>query len=85
METRIVVLANRSIKMSNLATVPDSIYSEGTARLFIDRVFRQHGFPVAIVSDRDTLFTSKFWKSIFQALGTRLDVFTLDHPHTDRD
>ena len=51
--------------------------------LFIDRVFRQHGLPLAIVSDRDPRFTGKFWKSIFKVLGTRLDMSTADHPQTD--
>ena len=46
-------------------------------------MFRQHGLPVAIVSDKDPRFTSKFWKSIFQVLGTRLDMSTADHPQTD--
>ena len=51
--------------------------------MFINRVFCQHGLPVAIVSDRDLRFTSKFWKSIFQLLGTLLDMSTADHPQTD--
>ncbi|KAG3174271.1 hypothetical protein C6341_g9820 [Phytophthora cactorum] len=37
----------------------------------------------AIVSDRDPRFTAKFWKSLFQVLGTRLDMSTADHPQTD--
>ena len=81
--TGIVVFVDRMSKMAHLAAVPDSIDGEGTAQLFIDRVFRQHGLPVAIVSDRDPRFTSKFWKSIFQVLGTRLDMSTADHPQTD--
>ena len=69
--------------MAHLAAVPDSIDGEGTAQLFFDRLFRHHSLPVAIVSDRDPRFTSKFWKSIFQVLGTRLDMSTADHPQTD--
>ena len=69
--------------MTHLAAVPATIDGEGTAKLFIDRVFRQHGLPMAIVSDRDPRFTGKFWKSIFQVLGTRLDMSTADHPQTD--
>ena len=81
--TGILVFVDRLSKMTHLAVVPDSIDAEGTAKLFIDRVFRQHGFPVAIVSDRDPRFTGKFWKSIFKVLGTRLDMSTADHPQTD--
>ncbi|CAI5714511.1 unnamed protein product [Hyaloperonospora brassicae] len=69
--------------MAHLAAVPDTIDGEGTATLFIDRVFRQHGLPLAIVSDRDPRFTGKFWNSIFKVLGTRLVMSTADHPQTD--
>ena len=74
--TGIVVFVGRLIKMVHLVAVPDSFDAEGTAKLFIDRVFRQHGLPVAIVSDRDPRFTGKFLKSIFKVLGTRLDMST---------
>ncbi|KAG3109543.1 hypothetical protein PI126_g24875 [Phytophthora idaei] len=69
--------------MAHLAAVPDIIDGEGTALVILDRVFRQHGLPEAIVSDRDPRFTAKFWKSLFQVLGTRLDMSTADHPQTD--
>ncbi|KAG2761363.1 hypothetical protein PC116_g30024 [Phytophthora cactorum] len=69
--------------MAHLAAVPDTIDGEGTALLFLDRVFRQHGLPEAVVSDRDPRFTAKFWKSLFQVLGTRLDMSTAGHPQTD--
>ena len=81
--TGIVVFVDRLSKMAHLAAVPESIDGESTAQLFIDRVFRQHDLPVAIVSDRDPRFTSQFWKSIFLVLGTRLDMSTADHPQTD--
>ena len=70
--TGIVVFVDRLSNMAYLAAVPDSVDAEGTAKPFIDRVFRQHGLPVAIVSDRDSRFTKKFWKSIFKVFGTRL-------------
>ena len=73
--TGIVVFVDRLSKMAHLAAVPDSIDAEGTAKLSMDRVFRQHGLPVAIDSDRDPRFTKKFWKSIFKVLGTILDMF----------
>ena len=81
--TGIVVFVDRLSKMAHLAAVPDTIDGEGTATLFIDRVFRQHGLPVAIVSDRDPRFTGKFWNSVFKVLGTRLDMSTADFPQTD--
>ncbi|KAG3124489.1 hypothetical protein PI126_g23236 [Phytophthora idaei] len=81
--TGIVVFVDRLSKMAHLAAVPDTTDGEGTTLLFLYRVFRQHGLPEAIVSDRDPRFTAKFWKPLFQVLGTRLDMSTADHPQTD--
>ena len=46
----IVVFVDRLSKIAHLAAVPESIDGEGTTQMFIDRVFRQHGLPVAIAS-----------------------------------
>ena len=42
-----------------------------------------HGVPVNIVSDRDPRFTARFWKSLQDALGTKLDLSTAFHPQSD--
>ena len=44
---------------------------------------RLHGVPISIVSDRDTRFTSHFWGSLQNALGTRLSFSTAHHLQTD--
>ncbi|GMF57423.1 unnamed protein product [Phytophthora fragariaefolia] len=81
--TGVMVFVDRLSKMAHLAAVPDTIDGEATASLFLDRVFRQHCLPEAVVSDRDPRFTGKFWTSIFAVLGTRLDMSTADHTQTD--
>ncbi|GMF49850.1 unnamed protein product [Phytophthora fragariaefolia] len=81
--TGVVIFVDRLSKMAHLVAVPDTIDGEGTTSLFLDRVFRQHGLPEAVVSDRDPRFTGKFRTSIFAVLGTRLDKSTADHPQTD--
>nr|GEV18157.1 putative reverse transcriptase domain-containing protein [Tanacetum cinerariifolium] len=43
----------------------------------------QHGAPISIISDRDSNFTSRFWQSLQEALGTRLDMSTAYHPEMD--
>ena len=78
-----MVLVDRLFKMAHLAAGLDSIYSKSTAMLFSDRVFRQHGFPLPIISDRNPRFTGKFSNFIVKVLGTRLDMSTADHPQTD--
>ncbi|GJV45985.1 putative reverse transcriptase domain-containing protein [Tanacetum coccineum] len=42
-----------------------------------------HSVPVSINSDRDSHFTSRFWKSLQKVLGTNLDISTAYHPQTD--
>nr|GFC89256.1 putative reverse transcriptase domain-containing protein [Tanacetum cinerariifolium] len=43
------------------------------ARIYLKEVFARHGMPVSIISDRDPRFASNFWRSLQNALGTRLD------------
>ena len=81
--TGIVVFVDRLSKMAYLAAAPYSIDGKRTAMLFIDRVFRQHGLPLSVITNRDPRFTGKFWTSIFKILGTRLNMSTADHPQTD--
>nr|GEY55044.1 hypothetical protein [Tanacetum cinerariifolium] len=42
-----------------------------------------HGVSILIISDRDSHFTSRFWQSMQEALGTRLDMSTTYHPQKD--
>ena len=51
--------------------------------MFIDNIFRLHGLPRTIVSDRDPRFTSDFWKALFEILNVKLKPSTAYHPETD--
>ncbi|GKC73614.1 reverse transcriptase domain-containing protein [Tanacetum coccineum] len=56
---------------------------ETLTRLYIKEIVSRHGVPISIISDRDSHFTSRFWKSLQNALGTQLDMSTAYHPKTD--
>ncbi|KAA3488176.1 integrase [Gossypium australe] len=49
------------------------------AKLYVAEIVRLQGVPVSIISDRDPRFTSRFWKVLHEALGTRLDFSTAFH------
>ncbi|GKD22878.1 retrovirus-related pol polyprotein from transposon TNT 1-94 [Tanacetum coccineum] len=56
---------------------------ETLTRLYIKEIVSRHGVPISIISDRDSHFTSRFWQSMQNALGTQLDMSTTYHPETD--
>ncbi|KAG3120272.1 hypothetical protein PI124_g21024 [Phytophthora idaei] len=74
---------DRFSKMVYLAAVPAEVTAVQTARLFVDMVFKHHGMPLDIVSDREPRFTARFWQEVFTLLGTQLSMSTADHPQTD--
>uniref|UniRef100_A0AAV1USR2 Integrase catalytic domain-containing protein n=1 Tax=Peronospora matthiolae TaxID=2874970 RepID=A0AAV1USR2_9STRA len=81
--TGILVFVDKFSKMVHLVAVPASITASGCACVFIDTIFRLHGLPRELVSDRDPRFTADFWRSVFKSLGTRLKMSTSDHPESD--
>ncbi|KAE8879729.1 hypothetical protein PF003_g36276 [Phytophthora fragariae] len=81
--TGVLVFVDRFSKMVHLAPVAGKVTADESAELFLDLVFRHHGLPESIASDRDPRFTSVFWKRLFTLLGTRLLMPTATHPETD--
>ncbi|GJU67028.1 reverse transcriptase domain-containing protein [Tanacetum coccineum] len=56
---------------------------EKLMRQYLKEVVLRHGVPVSIISERDIKFSSYFWKSLNEALGTQLDMSMTYHPQTD--
>ncbi|GJS56802.1 putative reverse transcriptase domain-containing protein [Tanacetum coccineum] len=56
---------------------------EKPMRLYLKEIVCRHGVPVLIISDRDSHFTSNFWRLFQKALGMNLDMSTAYHPQTD--
>ena len=81
--TGLVVFVDRLSKMMHLAPYKTSITGKEAELLFLDHVYRLHGMPESIVSDRDPRFTSGFWRHVFELLGSKLHMSTADHPQTD--
>ncbi|KAJ9516381.1 hypothetical protein QJQ45_011054 [Haematococcus lacustris] len=79
----IVVFVDKLTKMIHAIPTTTSITASTLARIFFDHVFRLHGLPKVIVSDRDPRFTSTFWQELFKLTGTHLNMSTANHPQTD--
>ena len=79
----IVVFVDKLTKMVHYAAMRTTSSATDVANLFLDRVFRPHGLPRTIVSDRDSRFTGHFWRAVFKALGTKLAMSSAYHPQTD--
>nr|GEV42884.1 reverse transcriptase domain-containing protein [Tanacetum cinerariifolium] len=56
---------------------------EKLTRLYLKEIVCRHGVPVSIISNRDSYFTSRFWRSLQEALGMNLNMSTTYHPQTD--
>ncbi|GJP49622.1 hypothetical protein CLOM_g8808 [Closterium sp. NIES-68] len=81
--TAILVFVDRLTKMVHFVTTTTDVSAEDTAKLFVAHVFRLHGLPRVLVSDRDLRFTSRFWYEVTQTLGTKLKMSSAFHPQTD--
>jgi hypothetical protein len=79
----ILVVVDRLTKRAHFIPTRTNVTAVETAQLFIDNVFRLHGLPRTIVTDRDARFMGNFWRSLFSLLDVKLTPSTAFHPQTD--
>ena len=77
------VFVDRFTKMLHFVPTTKTGTAPALAAIFIDNIFKHHGLPSSIISDRDPRFTSNFWRATFQILETKLNLSTAFHPETD--
>ncbi|GJY08289.1 putative reverse transcriptase domain-containing protein [Tanacetum coccineum] len=65
------VIVDRLIKSAYFLPTKETDTMEKLTRQYLKEVVSRHGVPVLIISDRDTKFTSHFWKSLNEALASR--------------
>nr|GFA15906.1 hypothetical protein [Tanacetum cinerariifolium] len=79
-----MVIVDRLTNSAHFLPMREDYKMDRLARLYLNEIVARHGVPISIISDRDSRFTSRFWQSMQEALGTRLDMSTAYHPQTDR-
>ncbi|KAA0057186.1 Transposon Ty3-G Gag-Pol polyprotein [Cucumis melo var. makuwa] len=79
----IMVVVDRLSKYAYFVTMKHPFSAKQVAIEFIDKIVRRHGIPKSIISDRDKIFLSNFWKELFYAMDTILKRSTAFHPQTD--
>ena len=79
----LVVIVDKFTKYAHFIPLKHPHTASKVADLFVDNIYRLHGMPLSLVSDRDPVFTSIFWQSVFRATGTQLKLSTANHPETD--
>jgi deoxyuridine 5'-triphosphate nucleotidohydrolase len=79
----VLVVVDRYTKRAIYIPTHTTVTARETAYLFLRHVFREHGIPKSIITDRDARFTSRFWQELFRLLGTKLKLSTAHHPQTD--
>ena len=79
----IMVFVDRLSKMVHFAPLKTTSTAEDVAKIFRHEIFRLHGIPREIMSDRDSKFTSHFWQEVCKSLGISQGMSTAFHPQTD--
>lgn len=77
------VVVDRLSKLIRIIPTTKNVTAVETAKLYIQNVYRHHGLSDVIISDRDSIFMSRFWKEVFRVLKTTLRPSSAYHPQTD--
>ncbi|GKD73684.1 putative reverse transcriptase domain-containing protein, partial [Tanacetum coccineum] len=77
------VIMDRLTKSTYFQPMREDFKMDRLARLYLNEIVARHSMLILIIYDRDSRFTLRFWLSMQEALGTRLDMSTTYHPQTD--
>jgi hypothetical protein len=76
----VFVVVDCLTKMAHFVPCNKTITSKETTQLFLENVYKYHGLPDDIISDRGTQITSKFWQSMFKILQVKNNLSSVYHP-----
>jgi transposase InsO family protein len=79
----VMVVVDKFSRYAHFIAISHPYTAETIAHLFLDHIFKLHSMPLSIISDRDRIFTSSFWRELFRLTGTKLRLSSSYHPQTD--
>lgn len=79
----ILVVIDYFTKYAHFLPLHHPFTAAKVAKVFLDQVYKLHGMPSAIVSDRDRIFSSQFWRELFALADIQLRMSTSYHPQSD--
>jgi transposase InsO family protein len=79
----ILVVVDKFTKYGHFIPLLHPYSAASIAQAFLDNIYKLHGMPTAIVSDRDKVFTSKFWQELFKLANVILKMSSTYRPQID--
>ncbi len=81
--TVVLTVVDRFSKAAHFIPLPKLPSAKETAATVVNHVFRIHGLPADVVSDRGPQFVSKFWREFCRLLGATVSLSSGFHPQTN--
>lgn len=78
----IMVVVDKWSKYGHFIPLAHPFSAPKVAKVFLDNVYKLHGLPIVIISDRDKIFTSAFWQEPFLLSDTKLNMSSAYHPQS---
>jgi hypothetical protein len=76
----ILVVTDKFSKFTHFLPLLHPFTTTSVAKVFLDNIYRLHSMPSHIISDRDHIFTSRFWWELFKLAKTTLCMSLAYHP-----
>jgi hypothetical protein len=78
-----VLVVDKFTKYAHFVALKHPFIAASVAKLFLDQIYMLHGMPTSTISDRDRVFTTRFWQELFGLAKVQLCMGTTYHPQSD--
>ena len=79
----ILVVVDKFSKFAHFIPMKHPFTALTVAKVYMDNVYKLHGMPSSLISDRDRIFTITLWRELFSLVGVQLRMSSAYHPQTD--